>query len=147
MFDVTNLSSNVKTILLIGATSGLGVILARHFHFSGKKTIASGRRIEQRNAVESELPGLETVQPDVTDFEPRIQSLHHHPPDLDSVFIISGKMKPTKFRSPASTSSISIISEVNTNLTAPFLISRVMVPHLLALPRYATLTTISLCLD
>ena len=56
------MTSNFKTILIIGATSGIGEGFARRFHGMGKKVIATGRRAEKLSALAKELPGLETRQ-------------------------------------------------------------------------------------
>ena len=54
------MSKNFDTILIIGATSGLGAGFARRFHAAGKKVIATGRRVERLESLQKELPGLET---------------------------------------------------------------------------------------
>ena len=56
------MSDQFKTILIIGATSGLGEGFARRFHAQGKKIIATGRRLERLQALQEELPGLEIKQ-------------------------------------------------------------------------------------
>jgi uncharacterized oxidoreductase len=56
------MSANFKTILVLGATSGLGEAFTRRFHAHGKKVIAAGRRVERLEALKSELKGLETFQ-------------------------------------------------------------------------------------
>ena len=56
------MDSRVSTILIIGATSGLGEGYARRFHSMGKKVIITGRRADRLSALKKELPGLETRQ-------------------------------------------------------------------------------------
>lgn len=51
-----------STILIIGATSGLGEGYARRFHGMGKKVIITGRRADRLAALKQELPGIETRQ-------------------------------------------------------------------------------------
>jgi uncharacterized oxidoreductase len=51
-----------QTILIIGATSGIGEELARRYHANGKKVIISGRRTERLDALTAELPGLGSIQ-------------------------------------------------------------------------------------
>jgi len=58
------MSANFKTILILGATSGLGEAFARRFHAQGKKVIAAGRRVERLKALKSKLKGLEIFQVD-----------------------------------------------------------------------------------
>jgi short-subunit dehydrogenase involved in D-alanine esterification of teichoic acids len=52
----------MNTILIIGATSGLGEGFTRRFHALGKKVIITGRRQDRLGALQKELPGLETRQ-------------------------------------------------------------------------------------
>ena len=52
------MSKNFDTILMVGATSGLGAGFVRRFHAAGKTVIATGRRVERLEALQKELPGL-----------------------------------------------------------------------------------------
>jgi uncharacterized oxidoreductase len=56
------MSANFKTVLVLGATSGLGEGFARRFYAQGKSVIAAGRRVERLKVLKSELKGLETFQ-------------------------------------------------------------------------------------
>jgi uncharacterized oxidoreductase len=54
------MSARIDTILILGATGGIGEALARRFHSLGKKVIATGRRQQKLTELAQELPGLET---------------------------------------------------------------------------------------
>ena len=54
--------SEFNTILIIGATSGLGREFARRYHARGKKIIATGRRAERLAELKRELRGIETFE-------------------------------------------------------------------------------------
>jgi uncharacterized oxidoreductase len=139
------MTANINTILILGATSGIGEAFARYFHSKGKKVIAAGRRLERLNALKSELKGLETFQMDVEDIqsiESKLRGLVKTFPDLDSVFVMSGKMELGFFNDP-STSTNAIISEITTNLIAPLVIARAIMPHLLSLKKPATFITMT----
>lgn len=56
-----------QTILIIGATSGIGEGLARAVHAQGKRVIATGRRSALLTALAQELPGLEPANFDFSD--------------------------------------------------------------------------------
>ena len=56
------MSDQFKTVLIVGATSGLGEGFVRRFHAQGKKVIATGRRVERLQALQKELSGLEIKQ-------------------------------------------------------------------------------------
>ncbi|KAF8854133.1 NAD(P)-binding protein [Acephala macrosclerotiorum] len=140
------MTSNIDTILLLGATSGIGEAFARYFHSKGKRVIAAGRRLERLEKLKSELSGLETFQIDVEDvsnIESRLHGLFKTYPDLDSVFVIAGIMSLGQFKDPSTTSTQGIVSEVTTNLIAPMVIARTVVPHLLSLKRPTTFITVS----
>jgi short-subunit dehydrogenase involved in D-alanine esterification of teichoic acids len=56
------MEKRISTILIVGATSGLGEGYARRFHAMGKKVIITGRRAERLSAIKQELSGIETRQ-------------------------------------------------------------------------------------
>jgi uncharacterized oxidoreductase len=140
------MTANIDTILLLGATSGIGEAFAHYFHSKGKKVIAAGRRVERLEALKSELKGLETYQFDVSDIdniEANLNSLFKAYPDLDSVFVLSGIMSLGNFKDPSTTSTNGIVKEVTTNLIAPMVIARTVIPHFLTLKRQTTFITVT----
>lgn len=56
------MDKRMSTILIVGATSGLGEGYARRFHAMGKKVIITGRREDRLSAIKKELSGIETRQ-------------------------------------------------------------------------------------
>jgi short-subunit dehydrogenase involved in D-alanine esterification of teichoic acids len=127
-------TNNIKTVLIIGATSGLGEQFARRFHALGKKVVITGRRADRLSSLKSELGfNVESYQWDITDFEnlashaSKILTTH---PDINSVFIVSGVMESFNFLDTSTSTESSIINECNTNLTAQMLLTRVFIPYL-----------------
>lgn len=51
-----------ETILIVGATSGIGEELARQYHSQGKHVIISGRRTARLDTLAAQLPGVGIVQ-------------------------------------------------------------------------------------
>ena len=56
-------------------------------------------------------------------------------PDINTVFINAGIMKSFSFADPSTSSNEDIIEEVTTNLTAPLILARLFMPHLLSLKK------------
>jgi short-subunit dehydrogenase involved in D-alanine esterification of teichoic acids len=140
------MSASISKILIIGATSGLGEAFAKHFHSQGKTVIAAGRRVERLNNLKTQLSGLETVRIDVEDInslEANLNTIIKAHPDLDSVFVMSGKMEFSNFTDPSTSTSKSIISEATTNFITPLLIARTIIPHFLSLKRPTTFINVS----
>ncbi|KAF2186570.1 NAD(P)-binding protein [Zopfia rhizophila CBS 207.26] len=127
------MASNMNTILIIGATSGLGEGFARRFHALGKKVIVTGRRQERLDTLAREMEGLETYQWDVSDLD----NLSKHATiclkryaEIDTVILMAGKMESFSFFEPTESKDDMITSEINTNLAAPIILSRTLVPFL-----------------
>lgn len=54
------MSARINTILIIGATRGIGEAMARRFHAMGKKVLAAGISGDKLAELAGELEGLET---------------------------------------------------------------------------------------
>lgn len=137
-------TASISTILLIGATSGIGEQFARYFHSAGKTVIAAGRRLERLTALQSDLKGLETFQIDVEDIgsiDSKLTELFKTHPDIDAVFVLAGKMETSNFTDATTMSVESIASEITVNMTAPIVIARTVIPLLLAQKRPTTFIT------
>ncbi|KAL8789406.1 MAG: hypothetical protein Q9213_001163 [Squamulea squamosa] len=135
------MSDKFGTILIIGATSGLGEGVARRFHDEGKKIIVTGRRQERLDALEKDLPGLSTQKMDIEDIANLPKStkelLAAHP-SIDTVIAMAGIQSSFDFKDPNSSSPEAIQSEVSINVTAPMVLAHLLIPHLLSLGRQAT---------
>lgn len=129
-----SITSSIKTILIIGATSGIGEQFARRLHALGKKVIITGRRADRLTSLASELnSNISTYQWDITDL-PSVSSrateiLSAHP-DINSVFIVSGVGNLFSFLDASTSTDAKIIAECNTNVTGQMLLTRAFAPHL-----------------
>ena len=54
------MSARIDTILIIGATRGIGEAMTRRFHAMGKKVVAAGISADRLAELAGELDGLET---------------------------------------------------------------------------------------
>lgn len=93
-----------RTVFIAGATSGLGLALARSLAAAGSTVIVGGRRTDVLEQIAADQPGVDTVQIDVADpasiTAARDIVLERHP-DLDTVVTMSGIMRPENLRDPA----------------------------------------------
>jgi short-subunit dehydrogenase involved in D-alanine esterification of teichoic acids len=60
-------------------------------------------------------------------------------PTIDTVFINVGIMNSISFVDPATSSDTAIATEITTNLTAPLILTRLVLPHLFALKKPASI--------
>jgi short-subunit dehydrogenase involved in D-alanine esterification of teichoic acids len=82
------------------------------------------------------------LQLDVTDFATlpsKISEITKCFPTIDAVFLNAGIMSSFSFADPSSSTPTAIATEIATNLTAPILLTRLLLPHLLALQKPASL--------
>ncbi len=124
--DITN-----RTVFIAGATSGIGLELARRFAAAGSTVIVGGRRTGLLDQVGAE--GLATVPIDVTDQgsidRARDTILHSHP-SLDTIVTMSGLMIPEDLRDPAHFSDAE--KTIDTNLLGTIRVIDAFMPHLIA---------------
>ena len=126
---------------LFGGTGGIGESFVRAFHKMGKKVIATGRRSSKLQELSKELPGLETYTMDNSDIPAlsgHVKIILSKYPDLDTVWVNSGIQYQGNFKTLDNFSDEKIVTELNINLTAPLILARHFIPHLLSLEREAT---------
>ena len=123
--DITN-----STVFIAGATSGIGLELARRFAAAGSTVIVGGRRAELLDKIAAE--GFATVQIDVTDQasvdRARDAILREHP-SLDTIMTMSGIGIPEDLRDPAHFSDTQRM--VDTNLLGTIRVIDAFTPHLI----------------
>ncbi|PSR83012.1 hypothetical protein BD289DRAFT_461484 [Coniella lustricola] len=141
------MAGRLNTVLIIGATSGIGEAFARRFHSLGKKVIITGRNKEKLTTLAQELPGVEGREfhiDDLASIGTNLNDILKEFPSIDSVILTAGIQKCYNLFDPSSTSPDDIISEISTNLTAPSLLVHYLAPHLLKLAQTGTKTTLFL---
>jgi uncharacterized oxidoreductase len=129
-----SVSNSIKTILILGATSGIGESFARRFHAQGKKVIATGRREANLAKLKADCPGLETYVLDNSDLAgipSHAETLLSKYPTIDTVWVNSGIQQSFSFADAASVpSDAALVNEVTINITAPTLLAKYFLPHL-----------------
>ncbi|KAF4592450.1 NAD(P)-binding protein [Ophiocordyceps camponoti-floridani] len=141
------MSSRIKTILIVGATAGIGEALARRFHRMGKTVIGTGRNEEKLAALEREMPGFVPRQLFIDHVEllgSRLTAIIDEFPDLDTVFVTAGIQQCFNFLDPSTITPEKIATEITTNLTGPTVLVHHLAPHLVKLAESGTKTTLLL---
>ncbi len=120
-----------RTVFIAGATSGIGLELARRFAAAGSTVIAGGRRASLLGKIAAE--GFATVPVDVTDQasvgRARDTVLRSFP-GLDTVVTMSGVMLTEDLRDPAHFGAAE--QTVDTNLLGTIRVIDAFTPHLIA---------------
>ena len=123
--DITN-----RTVFIAGATSGIGLELARRFAAAGSTVIVGGRRADLLDKIATE--GFATAQIDVTDQDSvdraRDTILRDHP-SLDTIVTMSGVGIPEDLRDPAHFSAAQ--QTIDTNLLGTIRVIDAFTPHLI----------------
>jgi short-subunit dehydrogenase involved in D-alanine esterification of teichoic acids len=86
-----------NTILITGATSGIGLGLALRFHKAGNKVIVAGRRKTLLQQITADHPGIEAIELDVADAQSIVaasEQIAARFPDLNVVVNNAGVMLP-----------------------------------------------------
>jgi len=129
------MAATIGTILMIGASGGLGKVAAIRLHALGKQVIVTGRRLEELRKIQQSHPSMSIYAFDMTDLAAlpgHLDELFRQYPDIDSVWINGGINDSVQFKDPSTSSDEFINRLVTTNLTAPITIARHVVPRLLA---------------
>jgi uncharacterized oxidoreductase len=90
-----------NTILITGATSGIGLGLALRFQALGNHVVVAGRRTELLERIVADHPGIDSLELDVADpasIERAFASVTASHPDLNVLINMAGIMLPENLR-------------------------------------------------
>jgi NAD(P)-dependent dehydrogenase (short-subunit alcohol dehydrogenase family) len=117
-------------VIITGASSGLGVQLARALLDAGAVPVLAARRAERLEALRAELPGIDTVVCDVTDAAERealVADVLERHGRIDGLVNNAG----AGAHGPALKTPVERFAQVlDLNLTAPFALSCLVAPHM-----------------
>ncbi len=132
-----------NTMLITGATSGIGLGLAKRFHAERNTVVIAGRREQLLADIAAEHPGMDSVVLDVEDpdsIRRGIAGVLEKHPDLDVVINNAGIMLPEDLSDPE---DLGVAEQtVTTNLLGPIRLLAQVVPVLAARPT-ATIINVS----
>jgi short-subunit dehydrogenase involved in D-alanine esterification of teichoic acids len=130
-----------RTVFIAGATSGIGLELARRFTAAGSTVIIGGRRTELLDQLATE--GFATVTIDVTDqtsVDAACDTILRDHPGLDVLIAMAGIGIPEDLRDPAHFSAAQ--ATIETNLLGTIRVIDAFTPHLIA-AGHGTIVTVS----
>ncbi|PJZ54358.1 SDR family oxidoreductase [Leptospira adleri] len=120
-----------NTILITGATSGIGLELAMRFASLGNTVLALGRNKESLSKLSS-VPGIETIRCDLTkpaDFDKLISLIKKKYSSLNVLINNAGiQFNPDFLKDPDQSANIE--KEIQTNLTIPIRLISLLIPIL-----------------
>ena len=138
-----NITGN--TIFIPGATSGIGLALARALSARGNTVIVGGRRTELLQSIAQENPRIDTVEIDTADpasIRTAADSVLAAHPDLNVLITMAGIMRVEDWTTP--TGFLDSAEEIiTTNVLGPIRLIAAFIEHLRAMPDSTVMTVSS----
>ncbi|KAI1380412.1 NAD(P)-binding protein [Hypoxylon crocopeplum] len=138
-----------KTVLLIGATAGIGLAMAERMIENGIFVIGVGRRKERLDAFVAKYGSDKAAasQFDITDIdkiEAWVKEITTKYPKIDCVILNSGIQRTLDFTKPTEIDLPRTLQELHTNYTSYLVLITHLLPHLQSLaPAPASLVAVS----
>lgn len=129
------------TVLITGGSTGIGFALAKQFVKHRNQVIITGRDAAKLARAQTELPAIQTAHVDMTD-RAALHALATRYPAVNVLINNAAIQHNYEFRDPAAPAEL-IDSEIETNLIGPLVLSKLMLPQLLAHPAAAIINVSS----
>lgn len=136
-----NITGN--TVFIPGATSGIGLALARRLQAAGNTVIVGGRRTELLEQIAIDHPGIRTVRIDTADpasIAAASATVISEHPEVNVLVAMAGIMRVEDWSSPGFLADAEAM--VTTNLLGPIRLVAAFVEHLRTRPE-STIVTVS----
>lgn len=121
-------------ILVIGATSGIGLALSKKFVAEGSAVVATGRRKENLDDLAKQYEGkVDTAVFDITDLKaiPKfVDDVFAKNADIDCVFLNAGMQRHLQWQKPESVDLDLLETEFTTNYLSYMHLTKALLPHL-----------------
>jgi len=126
---------NNRVVLITGASSGIGLELARQLMALGNTVIITGRDREKLDSVRASLPGIHTFQSDVSDpanIRSLFLSISEQFANLDILINNAGVIRNIRLKNASEL--VSLTQEIDINLNGPIWMIQQFLPLLLKQP-------------
>lgn len=121
------------TILITGATSGIGLAFAEFYHEAGSQVVICGRRSERLEEIKKKHPGMVTRVCDVSvasDREALFNWVIQHHPETNILMNNAGMQLPTDMTRPIDPEQVRL--QLETNFTGPLHLTSLFAQHLIS---------------
>jgi short-subunit dehydrogenase len=124
-----------RTVIVTGASSGIGEATARAFGQAGDRVVLTARRVDRLERVAAELPESLVVQADLTDPEAVDRIVGATLDRYHSIDVLVNNAGIGQYDWIERLTPDEIQSEITLNLIAPILLARAVLPSMLAARR------------
>lgn len=121
-----------RTVIVTGASSGIGEATARAFGRAGDRVVLTARRVDRLERLAGELPGSLVIQADLAKSEDISRIISGALDRFEAIDVLVNNAGLQRYDWFERLSGDDIRAEIDVNLLAPILLTRAVLPSMLA---------------